>query len=285
MFIALYGFLFCNVPVDCDDCGGGGGGAKSSIAKGSSSLLLAAEGDDVVCRDGVGTLRVDGAAVVVVGVSVRVGAARELSRAAVSGFGDKRPLPTPASPIRTSISTALSRSILTALRMTVFWRSSKNPISRSLASLLSRLSPLVVSVGTLAPKICDALLRSTDELEDSGRGYVIPRGRGDVGGWEPSKWPLPLLCFVLREAPPSRCFDRESGKMDVADRRPKRLGVFGGIGGGISSDSELPVSCRTGAGADEENALLMYFWRMKRSMAESASSTSTGTGGLCACGL
>lgn len=67
----------------------------------------------------------------------------------------------------------------------------------------------------------------------------------------------------------------ERGNMDEADRNPNLLEFLGGNGGGVSSlklgDLGLPGTL---------TVLFMYFFRMKRSMAESASSASTGTGGL-----
>jgi hypothetical protein len=72
--------------------------------------------------------------------------------------------------------------------------------------------------------------------------------------------------------------------MDEADRNPNLLPVFGGSGGGVSSDSVLPVvpvSCRTGACARPPPKLLSwYFCLINRSMAESASSASNGMAGF-----
>lgn len=144
-------------------------------------MPLFADGEDGTrWDDGVGTLKP--LAVAVVGVRVRVGADRELSRGDARGWGERRPLLTPASPIRTSISMARSRSQLTALSTTVLRRSSEKPMSRSLASLFSRPSPL--SECLLEPKTWEILLRSPDpdpEPDDSGRGYDMARGRGEVG--------------------------------------------------------------------------------------------------------
>jgi hypothetical protein len=61
--------------------------------------------------------------------------------------------------------------------------------------------------------------------------------------------------------------------MDAADRKPTRLGVLGGRGGGVSSDSVLPVLCRLPV----LKVRFMYFCRMYRSMAPSISSASTGS--------
>jgi hypothetical protein len=91
------------------------------------------------------------------------------------------------------------------------------------------------------------------------------RSRGLGGGW--------LLACAF-------AFDPR-GKMDDADRKPKRLGVLGGSGGGVSSDSVLPVLWVL----VEPNARFMYFWRINLSMAPSASSVSTGIDGLLFWGL
>jgi hypothetical protein len=72
-----------------------------------------------------------------------------------------------------------------------------------------------------------------------------------------------------------------SGKMEEADLKPNLLKVLGGSGGGVSSDSVLPVLCLF----VEAKGLFMYFARMKRSMAVSASSASIGTGALLFWGL
>jgi hypothetical protein len=74
-------------------------------------------------------------------------------------------------------------------------------------------------------------------------------------------------------------FEDERGKMEVADLNPNLLPVFGGNGGGISSEFVLPVSCLAAA------ALSAYFCLMKRSIAASASSASMGMGGLVFWGL
>ena len=73
--------------------------------------------------------------------------------------------------------------------------------------------------------------------------------------------------------------------MDDAERMFRRPGVLGGSGGGMSSDPELPVLRWRLVLVDLEKAELIYFWRMKRSMAESASSASMGTGGFWPTGL
>jgi hypothetical protein len=72
-----------------------------------------------------------------------------------------------------------------------------------------------------------------------------------------------------------RCLE-ESGKIDDADLKPNLLPVFGGRGGGWSSEFVLPVLFRTGA----LTARSMYFCLMNLSIAESASSTSNGMGGF-----
>ncbi len=69
--------------------------------------------------------------------------------------------------------------------------------------------------------------------------------------------------------------------MDDADLKPNLLPVFGGSGGGLSSEFVLPVLFRAGP----SNTLSWYFFRMNLSIAESASSASNGIGGLVLLGL
>jgi hypothetical protein len=76
-------------------------------------------------------------------------------------------------------------------------------------------------------------------------------------------------------------FDLEDkGKMDEADLNPNLVEFLGGNGGGVPSpicgDLDFPVPL---------TVLFIYFCRINRSIAESASSTSTGTGGLLCSGL
>lgn len=71
----------------------------------------------------------------------------------------------------------------------------------------------------------------------------------------------------------------ESGKIEEADLNPNLLPVFGGSGGGWSSELELlPVSFREAARSE-------YFPRINLSIAESASSASKGIGGFALLGL
>jgi len=150
------------------------------------------------------------------------------------------------SPSRTSASMARSMFPLTPLSTIAFRCSSAKPMSRNFISFDAVSSN--GSYCTLAPKTWDALLRWGD--------------LGDGGG---------------RDACSRLALD-ESGNL-----KPNLLGVLGGRGGGVSSDSVLPVVCDGVAlGVD---VLLAYFKRINRSMAESASSASTGTGGFLFWGL
>jgi hypothetical protein len=69
--------------------------------------------------------------------------------------------------------------------------------------------------------------------------------------------------------------------MEEADLKPNLLPVFGGRGGGWSSEFVLPVLCFAGGLTD----LSTYFCRMNLSIAESASSASKGIGGRVFWGL
>lgn len=71
--------------------------------------------------------------------------------------------------------------------------------------------------------------------------------------------------------------------MEDADLKlePNLLNVFGGSGGGVSSDSVLPVLCLL----VEARGLFIYLARINRSIAVSASSASIGTGGRLFVGL
>lgn len=63
--------------------------------------------------------------------------------------------------------------------------------------------------------------------------------------------------------------------MEEADLKPNFVEFFGGKGGGVPSSARTFLD-RLGS----VTTLFMYFCRMKRSIAESASSASTGTGGF-----
>ncbi len=69
--------------------------------------------------------------------------------------------------------------------------------------------------------------------------------------------------------------------MDDADLKPNLLPVFGGSGGGLSSEFVLPVLFRAGP----FRTLSWYLFLINLSIAESASSTSNGIGGLVLLGL
>lgn len=77
-------------------------------------------------------------------------------------------------------------------------------------------------------------------------------------------------------------FDLENrGNVDEAPRKLNFPGVFGGKGGGVSSDPVLPVWFLR----IDDNAWFAYLARIKRSMAESTSSASSGTGAFLFSGL
>lgn len=77
--------------------------------------------------------------------------------------------------------------------------------------------------------------------------------------------------------------DRESGFKDIADRRLNLDEFLGGKGGGGPSSERGLVGCLPFVGFAA--TLFMYFCLMNRSIAESASSASTGTGGRLFSGL
>ncbi len=68
--------------------------------------------------------------------------------------------------------------------------------------------------------------------------------------------------------------------------KPNRFPVFGGRGGGESSDDLPPVLFRLGGrGLPSARLRCSYFCLMNRSIAESTSSASRGIGGLMFLGL
>ena len=152
---------------------------------------------------------------VVAGVS-DLGADAVLSRGDVSEIGDRAP----PSPSRTSASTVLSRFPLTPFRTMEFRWSSVKPMSWSWASFLSMSSEF--SYCTLAPKPFDDLFRRGDP------GLIFDKSRGEGRGR------VAASLFALDDR----------GNIDEADLKPNLLGVLGGRGGGVSSDSVLPVLWR-----------------------------------------
>lgn len=129
------------------------------------------------------------------------------------------------SPSLTNASMAFSRFPPTPLRTMAFLCASVNPMSRSFCSFTPVSSASLLSNRTDAPK--------------------PPLVRGDAGLRGPGEADLPVSCFFLEP----------SGNMDDADLRPNRLPVFGGSGGGVSSEEVLPVLCFLAPG----RARCMYF--------------------------
>lgn len=155
----------------------------------------------------------------------------------------------PPSPSLTRASIDLSRLPPRPFKTFRFLLSSLKPISRSLASFDSKSSGL-----------------STPNTRD---GLFLLGGEGD------------LSRESGRAAAASRRALEDNGKIDEADLKPNLLPVFGGRGGGWSSEFVLPVFCRACA----LTTLSWYFCLMNLSIAESASSASNGTGGLVLSGL
>jgi hypothetical protein len=118
------------------------------------------------------------------------------------------------SPSRTRVSIDFSKLPPSPLRTAMFLFSSLNPISRSFAIFESNSSG--PSEPTDAPKILDCLFL-----------------RGDGGS-------------SLAASASRRDFE-DNGKIDDADLNPNLLPVFGGRGGGWSSEFVLPVLLRIGA--------------------------------------
>lgn len=199
----------------------------------------------------------------------RTAAPRDDSRGPTAGLGDARPAP----PSRTRASTARSRFPLTPLRTIALRVSSVKPMSRNWESLSSKPGEVAASLldPTPPPWYCTDAPNTFDGLFRLGEGLRCGRSLVLLLGIAVTRW---AASFFERDEVP---------KMDVADRRLNRDGVFGGSGGGVpSSDSVLPVSC---FGACRAGPVPMYFARMNRSMAESTSSASMGTGGFLFSGL
>lgn len=123
------GFLFCMVPVDCEDCGGAGEGTSHGLLDVAGVVgLRAMEGldlDNPIDADlvGWGVRDLDGG--------------KELSRGETRAAGM-----VPPSPRRTRDSMALSRLPLTPLRIMALRLSSRKPMSRSWVSFLAVASGL-----------------------------------------------------------------------------------------------------------------------------------------------
>ena len=153
------------------------------------------------------------------------------------------------SPSRTNVSIDFSKLPPSPFNTARFLLSSINPMSRNLPIFPARS---MWPEPTCAPKTFDSLFLGGE----GDRRLVILTG---VGG--------------------SRLFLEDKGNIEEADLKPNLDPVFGGNGGGWSSEFELPVSCRAAT------ACSWYFARINLSIAESASSISNGIGGLSLCRL
>lgn len=146
----------------------------------------------------------------------------------------------------------------TCFKTARFCLSSLNPISRSLVRFNSKSD--VLGSPTSAPNSLDGLFR----LSGDGDRSREPRESRESGR------------AAAAAAAASRFALDDNGKIDEADRKPNRLPVLGGRGGGWSSEFVLPVFCLV-------CALIVrswYFCRMNLSIAASTSSASKGIGGL-----
>ena len=172
--------------------------------------------------------------------------------AGVTGVRDPRDepalLPFP-SPSRTSVSIVFSRFPPRPFSTAKFLFGSANPISFSLFIFPAR------SIGPVS------IFFDLEPGAKSGEGDLLRVGTMSTGGGRSR-----------------RVFEDDSGNIDEADLRPNLLPVLGGGKGGWSSEFVLPVSCLFAARS-------AYFPRMKRSIAESASSASIGIGGFALLGL
>lgn len=161
------------------------------------------------------------------------------------------------SPSRTRVSIDFSKFPPSPFRTAVFLLSSVNPMSRSFSSLEA------ISSDSAEPT----------EVPNTRDCLFLLGGDGD------------LACADSKSCRAASLRDLDdNGNMEDADRKPNRLPVFGGRGGGWSSVEPelLPVSLDfIGVGA----AFEVYFCRINLSIAESASSASNGIGGLVFVGL
>lgn len=155
------------------------------------------------------------------------------------------------SPSRTRVSMVFSRSPLTPFKTMALRLSSVKPISRSCVSFRAMASvPSSTVPPTVAPKTFEGLFRSSLGCSSNWWEELF-LDRNDKGNVE----------LVFLKKPP----------------------VFGGGGGGTpSSDSALR---RDRPFPFALAVFVTYFALMNRSMAESASSASTGTGGCLLSGL
>jgi hypothetical protein len=135
-----------------------------------------------------------------------------------------RPVEPGPSPSRTRVSIDLSKFPLSPFKTARFRLSSLNPIFRSLAIFISISSE--VGDPTSAPNNLEGLFLLGGEGD-------LSRGSGRAAA-----------------AAASRLAFDDNGKMDEVDLKPNLLPVFGGRGGGWSSEVELPVSCRVAAFID-----------------------------------
>jgi hypothetical protein len=132
------------------------------------------------------------------------------------------------SPSRTKVSIDFSRFPLSPLRTATFLLSSVNPISLNFTSFDSNSVP--PSAPTAVPKTLDGLFLL-------GLGDLFLTGSGLLDSWAC----LAAASFFAFE---------DIGSIDETDRKPNLLPVFGGGGGGMSSEFVLPVSFLFGAFID-----------------------------------
>jgi hypothetical protein len=167
------------------------------------------------------------------------------------------------SPSFISASTARSKFPLSPFSTVAFRFSSKKPISLSVASLDSKLSP--------------------------GRSIFEPNTRDGLltlGGLESLPTSAPKLGDMGGVSFPDE--GRDIGKVDEAARNPNPnffVGLGGSGGGRSSTELVLPVFCLVPGLESVLKTRCSYFCRMYRSIAPSTSSTSIGIEGLMLRGL
>lgn len=153
----------------------------------------------------------------------------EMPAVALNGVRDREAGPD-VPPNLTSDSTAFSKFPFSPFNTVVFRFSSVKPISRNFASFLSKSSTVLLetSIPAVAPNILD--------------GLFLIGGEGDrCRSLDDSRWAVAAASLLALE---------DIGNIDDADLNPNLLLLpllpFGGSGGGLSSDSVLPVLCLAG---------------------------------------